>query len=389
MSADAPAAATLLRTALYDRHVAAGGRLVDFSGWEMPIQYRGILAEHGAVRSSVGAFDLSHMGRLYVRGEGAHSLVQAMATNDVSKLAVGRAQYSLFCRDDGGILDDIVVYNLGPEVLVVVNASNREKILAWIGEHRAANADGQATVHDGTFETAMIGFQGPDAERSLQPIVDAPIGDLRYYAALTTKIAGAPGLVARTGYTGEDGFEVIVSAADGPRVWDALLEERDGVRPVPCGLGARDTLRLEAGMPLYGHEIDEDTDPYQAGLGRVVKLEKGTFAGCDALRALADKEPRRRLIGFELRGGGVPRQGYPILAAGETVGQITSGNVSPTLGKPIGMGYVATAVADESRPIAVEIRGKPIEASIVSPPFYQHRTKRAGRPASGRSSPGG
>ena len=384
MTTESAAAAAPLRTALYDRHVAAKARVVEFGGWGMPIQYRGIVAEHHAVRSSVGLFDLSHMGRLWVDGRDAHELVQWLATNDLGRLAPGRAQYSLLCDADGRILDDIVVYNFGDRVLVVVNASNRDKILGWIAEQQAAapRARGlDARVRDTTLETVMVGFQGPDAERTLQLLVEAPLADLRYYAAVETSLAGVGAIVARTGYTGEDGFEVIVAADAGPEVWDTLLEGREGVTPMLCGLGARDTLRLEAGMALYGHEIDEQTNPYEAGLGRVVKLDKGEFVSGDALRAVADRGVERRLVGFELLEQGVPRQGYPIVTNGEAVGRVTSGNVSPTLGKPIGMGYVPTGQAEVGQALAVQVRGRDVPGEVVALPFYEHRTKRARRAA--------
>ncbi|MFN8634629.1 MAG: glycine cleavage system aminomethyltransferase GcvT [Chloroflexota bacterium] len=378
MTGESSTAGPLLRTALHPRHLAAEARMVDFGGWDMPIQYKtGIRAEHLAVRSAVGVFDLSHMGRLYVRGSDALRFVQWLTTNDASRLAVGRAQYSLICGASGQILDDIIVYNLGDELLLVVNASNREKILGWIGEQLQGPLAGAAvTVHDATFESAMIGFQGPESERLLQELVNVDLSTLRYYAALAGTVAGHPGLIARTGYTGEDGFEVIVSAADGPAVWDTLLQERDGVQPVACGLGARDTLRLEAGMPLYGHEIDETTNPYEAGLGRVVKLAKGELAAGKALAEIADRGVERRLIAFELTAGGVPRQGYPILDGNQPVGQVTSGNVSPSLGTPVGMGYVPSRLSAPGTEIAVEIRGKAIPARVTTLPFYAHKTKK-------------
>src|SRR5262245_20365730 len=292
----------LLKAALHGRHLDAGARMVDFGGWDMPIQYKtGIRAEHLAVRSGVGVFDLSHMGRLYVRGPDALRLVQWLTTNDAGRLAAGRAQYSLICGERGQILDDIIVYNLGSELLLVVNASNRQKILAWIAEQQAGPLVGaDATVHDATFETAMIGFQGPESERLLQTLVGGPLDTLRYYAAQDSTVYRKNALVARTGYTGEDGFELIVSAHDGPEVWDVLLEERLGVQPVAAGLGARDTLRLEAGMPLYGHEIDEECNPYEAGLGRVVKLAKGDFGGSKALSAISERGVERRRVAFQL-----------------------------------------------------------------------------------------
>jgi len=378
MTLEAASHDALLRTALYDRHLAANARMVDFGGWEMPIQYRGILAEHAAVRTAVGVFDLSHMGRLYVRGADRQALAQWLTTNDVGRLSPGRAQYSLFCADDGRILDDVIVYNLDTELLVVVNASNRLKLLAWIDQHRSgplARLDAQ--IHDATLETAMIGFQGPESARLLQTLVDGPLDDLRYYAAIAASFSGRPALVARTGYTGEDGFELIVSADDGPWIWDLLLQARDGVQPMACGLGARDTLRLEAGMALYGHEIDESTNPYEAGLGRVVRLQKGEFSGRATLAEISERGIGRRLVGFELTAGGVPRQGYPILVGGEPGGQVTSGNVSPSLNKPIGMAYVPLTAADVGSEMAVEIRGRQVPARVVPLPFYEHRTRRS------------
>ena len=374
----------LLRTAIHDRHVAAKARMVDFGGWDMPIQYGGILAEHHAVRRSVGVFDLSHMGRLYVSGPDALALVQYLATNDASKLAAGRAQYSLICGEDGRILDDVIVYNLGERMLLVVNASNREKILAWIADRRAGPlASLDADVHDGTTETAMIGFQGPESARLLQSLTPANLDDLRYYAAVDTTVDGVPTLLARTGYTGEDGFELIVAAEHGTRIWDLLLEPRDGVTPALCGLGARDTLRLEAGMALYGHEIDETRNPYEAGLGRVVKAEKGEFGGRDALRTSSAAETGLALVAFELLAGGVPRQGYPIVDGDTQIGVVTSGNVSPSLGKPIGMAYVPREQSEVGASLSVQIRGKAVPARVVALPFYEHRTRR--RPTLGAS----
>jgi aminomethyltransferase len=387
MTGEVATEGALLKTALHSRHLDAGARMVDFGGWDMPIQYKsGIRAEHLAVRAGVGVFDLSHMGRLYVRGADTLRLVQWLTTNDASRLAVGRAQYSLICGDQGQILDDIIVYNLGDHFLLVVNASNREKILGWIAAQQAGPLKGaDATIHDATFETAMIGFQGPESERLLQELVDVDLSTLRYYAALSGTVGGKPALIARTGYTGEDGFEVIVSAADGPSTWDTLLEPRGGIEPIAAGLGARDTLRLEAGMPLYGHEIDEGCNPYEAGLGRVVKLAKGDLAAGKALAEISERGVERRLVAFQLTAGGVPRQGYPILDGSETVGQVTSGNVSPSLGTPIGMAYVPNRLTEPDTEIAVEIRGKAVPAKVVTLPFYAHRTKKITAPGAPRS----
>ncbi|MCC7371737.1 MAG: glycine cleavage system aminomethyltransferase GcvT [Chloroflexi bacterium] len=388
MTGDAASDGALLRTALYDCHHAAAARMVDFGGWDMPIQYKtGIRAEHLAVRAGVGVFDLSHMGRLYVRGADAMALVQWLTTNDASRLAPGRAQYSLICGSDGQILDDIIAYNLGAEMLLVVNASNRLKVLAWIEQNQQNGplAGLDAKIYDATAETAMIGFQGPESERLLQDLVDVDLSTLRYYAALSGTADGKPGLIARTGYTGEDGFEVIVAAADGPSTWNTLLEGRGGVTPMACGLGARDTLRLEAGMPLYGHEIDESCNPFEAGLGRVVKLAKGELSGKAALERVAEAGPERKLIAFELTAGGVPRQGYAILDADAAVGQVTSGNVSPSLGTPIGMAYVPLRLSEPGTAIAVEIRGKAVPAKVVTLPFYPHKTKKIAAPSTSRS----
>jgi aminomethyltransferase len=326
------------------------------------------------------------MGRLYVRGADALRLVQWLATNDAGRLGPGRAQYSLICGDRGQVLDDIIVYNLGEQFLLVVNASNRLKILSWIDEQRQGPLAGlDVTIDDQTFETAMIGFQGPESEGLLQGLVSGELSTLRYYAAQQGTIYRRDALMARTGYTGEDGFEVIVSAKDGPEIWNVLLEERHGVKPVAAALGARDTLRLEAGMPLYGHEIDEDANPFEAGLGRVVKLDKGEFAGSKALAEIAERGVDRRLVGFELTVGGVPRQGYPVLDGSRPVGQVTSGNVSPSLGKPIGIAYVPNNLSEPGTSIAIEIRGKGVPAVVTTLPFYPHKTKKIGSPPAARS----
>jgi aminomethyltransferase len=351
--------------------------MVDFAGWDMPIQYKpGIIAEHVTVRTGAGLFDLSHMGRLRFSGLDALAFVQYLTANDVSRLANGRAQYSLCCADDGGVLDDIVVYRLDSEVLMVVNASNRLKILARIETLRAAH-HWEFSLVDETVATAMIGIQGPQAEGYLQKLSTIDLSSIKYYSGASGEVNGIAGLIARTGYTGEDGFELIVPSSQAVELWQLLQRDSDGVSPSPCGLGARDTLRLEAGMALYGHELDETVTPYDAGLGRVVKLEKGDFAGRDALARISAQGPKRRLVAFELTEQGVPRQGYPVLAQGSEVGAVTSGNVSPTLHKPIGMAYVTNdrewAPGSE---VQIGIRGRSIPAVIVPLPFYTHRTKR-------------
>ena len=369
---------SLLKTALYDLHLSLGARMVPFGGWSMPVQYRGIIAEHQSVRSAAGLFDLSHMGRLYFPGEAGRALLQWMSTNDVRSLRPGRAQYGLLCAMDGGILDDTVAYNLGDDLLLVVNASNRPKILAWIEQQRSP--DRLADVRDATSETVMIGLQGPEAEAILQPLTDIPLPSIQYYAAARGEVAGIGGLIARTGYTGEDGFELIVAAQDGARLWQLLMEQDRPVSPAICGLGARDTLRLEAGMPLYGHEITEQTNPYEAGLGRVVKLDKGDFAGREALARLAAEQPARRLVGFQMVDNAVPRQGYAVVSGKHQVGEVTSGTFSPSLRKNLGMAYVPSALSEPGSEIAIVVRDHPQRAVVVALPHYPHHTRRGPRP---------
>jgi aminomethyltransferase len=386
----------LLKTSLYDVHRRAGARMVPFGGWDMPVQYRGIVAEHLAVREGAGLFDLSHMGRLYFQGQAGKDLLQWLSTNNVDALASGRAQYGLLCNNDGGILDDTVAYNLGDDLLLVVNASNRQKILDWAERQEAAepspqpsprgrgnlepspqpSVGGSGSVCDATFETVMVGLQGPRAEAILQPLTDVHLPDLRYYAAERGRVADIDAFVARTGYTGEDGFELIVSADDGPDLWHTLARRHDPIQPTLCGLGARDTLRLEAGMALYGHEITEDTNPFEANLGRVVKLDKGDFVGCEALAALSEKPPERRLVGFQMVDNAVPRQGYPIVSADRVVGQVTSGSFSPSLRRNLGMAYVPSALSEPGVEIAVVVREQPRRAVVVQLPHYPHRTRR-------------
>jgi aminomethyltransferase len=364
---------SLLKTSLFELHQRLGARLIPFGGWLMPVQYSGIIAEHQAVRQAAGLFDLSHMGRLYFRGDAARALLQRITTNNIEALPPGRAQYNLICLPTGGILDDTVVYNLGSEFLLVVNASNRQKILNWLEQQ---SPSGASAVRDATLETAMIGLQGPEAEAVLRQLADLDLSSLRYYAAQAGRVANIDSLVARTGYTGEDGFELIVAAADGARLWEALSAQQSPVKSTACGLGARDTLRLEAGMPLYGHEITEHTTPFEAGLGRVVKLEKGDFIGREKLAELASQPPSRRLVGFQMVDNAVPRQGYAILASGEQVGAVTSGTFSPSLRRNLGMAYVPTELSEPGSEIEVVVRDRPHRATIVTLPHYPHRTRR-------------
>jgi aminomethyltransferase len=361
----------LLKTPLNAVHRKLDARMVDFAGWDMPVRYpSGILAEHQAVRSTCGLFDLSHMGRVYVRGGDAIALAQACCTRDLTRIPPGEAAYSVLCDDGGGILDDVIAYKLGDkEVLFVFNASNRVSDTEFFARTRD-RLGLEAELVDRTLETALIGVQGPDAQAVLQAISDADLQPLAGYAFTRAQVAGAAALIARTGYTGEDGFELMLEADASEKVWNTLSE-----KAVPCGLGARDTLRTEAGFALYGHEIDRSTNPFEARLGWVVSLAKPSFIGRDALVRAKDQGASRRLVGMRVAAGGVPRPEQPILKADRRVGQLTSGTFSPTLKENIAMGYVPLDLSEVGQRVAVEIRGKPADAEIVKLPFVPHRSR--------------
>jgi aminomethyltransferase len=360
----------LKRTPLFERHRELGARLVEFGGWEMPVQYSGILEEHQAVRQRAGLFDVSHMGEFGVEGSGALDLLQSWVPNNVARLAVNQALYTQICRPDGGTLDDLIIYRLGDErYMVVVNASTIEKDWAWLGEHAAGKSG--FTLSNNSDETGLLALQGPLAQRILQPLTETPLGDIVFYHCAPGTVAGYSALISRTGYTGEDGFELYVAAPDAPKLWQALLAAGAPQGLLPAGLGARDTLRLEAGYCLYGHELSEEITPLEAGLGWTVKLEKGTdFVGRAALAREKQEGLRRMLVGIELRDRGVARAGYAILRDGARIGEVTSGTQSPTLNRPIALGYVPPAHAAGTE-IAIEIRGKAVPAAIVPLPFYR------------------
>ena len=365
-----PAVTPLRETALAGEHQALAARLIEFGGWLMPVQYSGILEEHRAVRERAGLFDLSHMGELFVDGPAAGDALAAAVVSDPRTLAVGRAQYSMICAEDGGIIDDLIVYRLAADrFLVVANAGNA----ATVSDELADRLEGwNAVLDDRSMVTSLVAIQGPAAAGILGPLTDVDLAALRYYAIAEGQVAGLPALVARTGYTGEDGFEVFVDWARGSEIWAALQAAGRGAGLIPCGLGARDTLRLEAGMPLYGNELDLSTSPYEAGLGRVVKLAKpGGFVGRDALAAVAERGPQRRLIGLEVTGRGIARHGYPIVHDGERSGTVTSGTQSPTLGRPIAMAYVQPSDGEPGTILDVEIRDQPVAAAVVPLPFYR------------------
>jgi aminomethyltransferase len=345
--------------------------MVDFAGWDMPVQYpTGILAEHQAVRTACGLFDLSHMGRVHLLGAEALALAQECCTRDLGRVRQGEAAYSVVCRPDGGILDDVIAYVLGKrEVLFVFNASNRLADIDFFEQQRdRLHLD--VVLDDRTANTALIGVQGPRAQAILQSLCTAELDPLPGYAFVSADVAGASVVVSRTGYTGEDGFELTVDAAAAEHVWDTLVEQAQ-----PCGLGARDTLRTEAGFALYGHDIDQSTNPYEARLGWVVSLGKSSFVGRAALAQVKAQGPARRLVGLRVEAGGVPRQGFAILADGQTVGTVTSGTFSPTLRQNVAMGYVPMPVSQAGQALSVEMRGKPASAEVTALPFVPHRSR--------------
>ncbi|MGH3273296.1 MAG: glycine cleavage system aminomethyltransferase GcvT [Streptosporangiaceae bacterium] len=366
----------LRRTPLTDVHAELGATLTEFAGWLMPLRYGSETAEHNAVRGSAGLFDLSHMGELTVTGPGAGTALDYALTGHLSALAPGRARYTMICADDGGVLDDLIVYRLSEqEYLVVANASNAATVFALLSD-RAAKLD--ATVTDRGDDYALIAIQGPRAGAILGPLTDADLAKVKYYASYPATVAGASILLARTGYTGEDGFEIFASPGDASAIWAALSAAGAARGLIPAGLAARDTLRLEAGMPLYGNELGPDVTPYDAGLDRVVRLDKpGDFVGREALADRAQAAPRRRLVGLVGESRRVPRHGYDVLWDGAPVGVITSGAPSPTLSAPIAMAYISPAAADEAAGdggggrLAVDVRGRAEPARLVTLPFYR------------------
>ena len=357
-------------TPLLERHRALGAKLIDFAGWLMPVQYSGILEEHKAVRERAGLFDLSHMGELFVEGPDAGAALARALVSDPPALAVGRAQYSMIVAPDGGILDDLIVYRLAEDrFLVVANASNAQLVSDLLVERFKGL---RAILDDRSLATALVAVQGPRSVDIIGPLTDVDLTALRYYAIAEGHVAGIDALVARTGYTGEDGFEIFVDNERAGELWDALLKAGSAQGLVPVGLGARDTLRLEAGMPLYGNDLDPTISPYDAGLGRVVKLTKpDDFVGRAALERLAAEGPRRRLVGLVIRGRGIARHGYPIFAGERETGAITSGAPSPTLSLPIALAYVAPGDAEPGTMLAVGIRDARIPAEVVPLPFYR------------------
>ncbi|MDH4070747.1 MAG: glycine cleavage system aminomethyltransferase GcvT [Ignavibacteria bacterium] len=361
----------LKRTVLYEQHRAAGAKLVPFAGFEMPLQYSGVLEEHRCVRSRAGLFDVSHMGEIEVRGTDALAFIQRLTTNDASRLTEGRVQYSAMCNGDGGIIDDLLVYHMGSHFMLVVNAGNIATNLAWMRRQ----LEGDVDLVDASDATALIAVQGPESRSILRHLTTADVESLPYYHSIRGTVAGTDLLISRTGYTGEVGFELYFPAEkkSAETLWNSLLDAGKDAGLRPAGLGARDTLRLEMGFCLYGNDIDHTTNPLEAGLGWITKLGKGAFIGSETLAAVKARGPERKLVGLRLDGKNVPRKGYPITAEGREIGTVTSGGFSPTLERGIGMGYIPKAIAVAGKPVQVAIRGNNCEAEIVSLPFVTSR----------------
>jgi aminomethyltransferase len=358
----------LRNTPLHDQHVALGGKMVPFAGYAMPVQYpTGITAEHKAVREAAGLFDVSHMGEFEIRGPDALTLVQRVTVNDASKIEVGQAQYSAMCRENGGIIDDLIVYRFADHYMLVVNASNRAKDWAWV-EGQAASLD--VELEDRSDHIALLALQGPRARTILQPLTDTDLEAIGYYRFAEGEVAGVPAVLSATGYTGEDGFELYLAADGAAELWRALLEAGEAHGLLPAGLGARDSLRLEMGYALYGNDLDEEHTPLEAGLGWITKLDKGAFIGRDALAAQKEAGVTRRLVGIRLEERGFPRPGYVIRVDGEDAGEVTSGTMSPSLGEGIAMGYVPVGSAAPGSEVAVVIREREVGAVVQRPPFY-------------------
>ena len=357
-----------LRTPLYQAHLDAGARMVPFGGWDMPVQYPGgILAEVNAVRTASGVFDVSHMGRVYISGPDAAALLDWTLTGSAATLRVGRARYCLICNERGGVIDDTIFYRLDDDLfLLIPNAGNRETVVAWLQRWADERFPDSCALDDRTTQTALIAFQGPATPPALDRLCESPVSELRPFTWAAARLAGMDVLVGRTGYTGEDGFEILCGSQDAGSVWGELQE----AGAAPCGLGARDVLRLEAGLPLHGHEIDGQTTPIEAGLQRFVRFDK-EYVGSDVLLRQRDEGMERTLVGLQLPGRSAPRAGYTLSRAGAAVGSVTSGSYSPTLDTSIGMGYVFPQFAELGTLLDLDIRGRTATVEIVSLPFYQ------------------
>lgn len=364
----------LKRTPFYEKEIAAGGKMIDFGGWELPVQYEGILKEHKAVREKAGLFDVSHMGEILVKGAGAREFVQSLITNDLDRIETGQAIYSPICYEDGGTVDDLIVYQIAEdEYFIVVNAANVDKDFDWFRQH----APQDLFVENISDSIAQLAVQGPLAQAVLQKLTDFDLSSIKFFHfAANVKLLGSEGIVSRTGYTGEDGFEIYVNAQDGPALWDALLQAGEGDL-VPIGLGARDTLRFEAKLPLYGHELTREITPVEAGLGFFVRPEtEAGFFGKERLAAQKGGDLTRKLAEFEMVGRGIPREHYPVAVDGKEVGFVTSGMYAPTLQKNIGLALLPIELTNPGTKIEVIIRGKPVAAEVKKGIFYSKKTKK-------------
>jgi len=365
------------KTPLYKEHLAAGGRMVEFAGFELPVQYTSLTEEHHAVRTRAGLFDVSHMGEIVIRGPAALDFVQLISCNDHRKMTVGRAQYTGIMYPEGTFVDDTLVHKMADdEYLLVVNAANRHKNVAYLTELATDFED--IEVIDLSDDYAQLALQGPLAEEILQPLTPENLGELKYYRFIEGDVAGTAAIIARTGYTGEDGFELYVAPSAAPGLWQAILNRGQPLGALPAGLGARDTLRFEAGMSLYGNDIDNTTTPLEAGLGWIVKFKKGDYIGRDVLERQKEEGVERKLIGFEMHERGIARHGYPVLLAEdnkEPVSYVTSGTQSPTLGKALGMTYLPIETTEVGTEFFVQIRNHTTPARVVELPFYSRKKK--------------
>lgn len=362
----------LKKTPLNATHRDMGAKMVDFGGWDMPLEFSGVIAEHLAVRTAVGVLDVSHMGEIEIRGPQAVDLVDFVTSNSASSLQDGQAQYSGLLYPSGTFVDDLIVHRISADhYFLCVNAANQEKDFEWINSHNKFDAE----VEFAGPKYVQLAIQGPKALATLSKLTDTDIESIRYYWFALGKVSGAPALIARLGYTGEDGFEIYVPPDHGERIWKAVLDAGNEFGILPCGLAARNTLRLEAAMSLYGHEIDDTTSPYEVGLGRIVKLEKGDFIGRDILLKQKEQGVQRKLVGIEMRGRGIARDGYRVFAADKYLGHVTSGSPAPFLKKNIALCLLSKPEAEAGNKVEVEIRQKLVEAEIVPLPFYSRRKK--------------
>ena len=362
----------LKKTPLHARHCRSNARMVPFGGWEMPVEYSGITAEHMAVRTRAGVFDVSHMGEIEVAGKDALAAVQRISSNDASRLQVGQAHYSALTTFEGTFVDDMLVYRMAPNhFMMVVNASNIEKDYAWIAAQ--IQEAGEAAAVDSSSRYALIAIQGPASLDVLQPLCTVDLATIKYYWFAHGEVASARALISRTGYTGEDGFEIFVPPATADRVWEAILQSGRSADVIPCGLGARDTLRLEAAMRLYGNDIDETTTPLEADLAWIVGWKKESFIGQERLREQKDKGITRKLVGFELLDRGIARHGYQVVRGDKPVGVVTSGTQTPFLKKSIGLAYVPLDLTTPGSEITIDVRGRMSRATVVPLPFYKRK----------------